>query len=91
MAGQILAPGQMGVPMGITMHGFLDDKTVAVESLRARFALAALHALLSRETSTLLSAAVLGRQAVAAADAALAALAVPVVAPASSAVPDSGA
>lgn len=88
MSPQIIAPGQLSVPMGVQLTGFETPSGIALETLRSRMALVALHALLGRSSSTLVPIAGLARAAVQAADELLAALAVP---SASSAIPPAAA
>lgn len=87
MSGQIIRPTDMAIPMGVTLHGLRTGENgqgpIEVESRRERFVLAALHAILTRETSTLANARTIGHLAVNFADAALAAMAAPSPAPAS--------
>jgi len=65
------------IPMGVQLTGLETPKGIALESRRERFILAALAAIMTRESSTLASAPMLGRLAVNAADAALAAMDAP--------------
>lgn len=83
----LIKPGQVSVPAGISFHGLEMPGGAGIVQLRDLLIAAALHALLGRETSTLLPVERLGYLAVAAADAALAARSVGTATPAAPASP----
>jgi hypothetical protein len=82
----IIAPGTVAVPTVLSIAGLASGP----ETLRDRLILAALTAVLGRESSTFVSVDVLARSAVAAADAALRQRAAQPTAPATPASEPSG-
>ena len=66
----LITPKHRDVPVGLSVIG-LDNGGVAPLSLRQLYSGLLMHALVARETSTLVSVEVLARQAVRAADALL--------------------
>ncbi len=83
--GQIITPGSMGIPMGITLSAVAaGEGKIDLVSRREEFVKVALAAILGRETATLLSASAVAMAAVAVADATLAAMGAQSIAPAKS-------
>ena len=73
MSGALITPRHRDVPAGLSIIG-LENGGIAPLSLRQLYAGIVMHALVSRETSTLAPLSALARQAASAADALLGAL-----------------
>lgn len=87
MNGKILGPGSVSVPAVLNIAALENPDGSGPETLRDRWIAVALHGIMSRESSTLASSEILGRAAVAAADAALRYRDAPRTSPASCAGP----
>lgn len=84
----IIRPNSLSVPAGLSIHALGMGEGVAPLELRHLLTLFAMHAILSRESATSVSAAALARASVLAADAALAALSAPPAIPSAPAAPE---